>query len=378
MLRAPQHGWRVVEQFIALPTPSRAEVLVPTARRPATAALRRFSNGSGGGARLAAAATALAFSAGAGPLLRGRVSIAVDDSVADAMLPDLVLCHRLRTELRDDRLELAVRMAALRPNGKPVVQALSPDGSAIAFVKVGWNDLTCELVRREAKRVTELTSSAPPRAFRVPRPLWAGAWAGYEVLAVESVDGDPAALEPPLAATAELAAIGGLSRSTLAESGWWTSLRERAGGAGPAAPDGRGRLGRAFAAVERRHGTRELVFGTSHGDWTPWNMAVRDGHLQVWDWERCAAGVPVGIDVAHYLLLVRFRQQHRPIAQAIADAIARVPGMMPEVGADAAAGETIVELELLEMAVRYAEARAVGLNLGPDPFLDALLELTAG
>jgi hypothetical protein len=75
---------------------------------------------------------------------------------------------------------------------------------------------------------------------------------------------------------------------------------------------------------------------------------------------------------------VRFRQQHRPIAQAIADAIARVPGMMPEVGADAAAGETIVELELLEMAVRYAEARAVGLNLGPDPFLDALLELTAG
>lgn len=378
MLRGPQHGWRVVEQFIALPTPSRAEVLVPTSRRPATAALRRFSNGSGGGARVAAAAAALALSAGAAPLLRGRVAIAVDDSVADAMLPDLVLCHRLRRELHDERLVLAVRMAAPRPNGKPVVQALAPDGSAAAFVKVGWNDLTCELVRREAACLAELSGDTPPRSFRIPRPLWAGEWAGHEVLAVEAVDGDPAPLDPPLEATAELAGRNGLTRSALASSGWWQALRGRAGDSGATSADGQSRLGRAFTAIERRHGDRELVFGAGHGDWTPWNMAVRDGTLQVWDWERCATGVPVGIDVAHYVLLVRLRQQHRPLGDALASVLERAPAMMAEVGADASAGQAIVELELLEMAVRYAEARAIGLNVGADPFLDALLELTGG
>ena len=378
MLRGPKHGWRVVEQFIALPTPNRAEVLVPAARRPATAALRRFSNGSGGGARLAAGAAALALSAGASPLLRGRVAIAVDDSVADAMLPDLVLCHRLRCELHDDSLVLAVRMAAPRPNGKPVVQALAPDGSAVAFVKVGWNDLTCELVRGEAQCLAGLTSGEPPHSFSVPRPLWDGAWAEHEILAVEPVDGDPAPLDPPLAATAELAARGGLTRSSLRGSGWWASLQARAGGSGATASDGRSMLGRAFAVVERRHGDRELVFGTGHGDWTPWNMAMRAGTLQVWDWERCADGVPVGLDVAHHLLLVRLRQQHRPMPEAIAGALERLPAMMPEIGADADAGQAIVELEMLEMAVRYAEARATGVNVGPDPFLDALLELTGG
>jgi len=293
--------------------------------------------------------------------------------VTDADLPDLVLTHRLRVELGDERLLVSVRLGALRPNGKPVAQAMSGDGSAAAFVKIGWNDLTRSLVRREAEQLAALWLPAPPRSFSVPRILWAGAWAGHELLAVQPAEGGPAPSQPPLAATAELAARGGLTRSALATSTWWQRVRARAGAAASGADTHR--LQQAIDAVERRHGEDELVFGTAHGDWTPWNMAVRDGRLQVWDWERCATGVPVGLDIAHHLLLVALRRRRRPMPEALAETFERTPALIGQVGAEAAAGVAVVELELLEMAVRFAEARAAGVTVPHDVFLDTLLDL---
>ena len=45
-----------------------------------------------------------------------------------------------------ERVELAVRVGADRPNGKPVVQVMRPSGESLGFGKVGWNDLTRGMV----------------------------------------------------------------------------------------------------------------------------------------------------------------------------------------------------------------------------------------
>ena len=57
------------------------------------------------------------------------------------------------------------------------------------------------------------------------------------------------------------------------------------------------------AGVVGRSGTAVLSYGSWHGDWTPWNMAITHTGLLVWDWERLDHGVPVGFDALPPLAL---------------------------------------------------------------------------
>jgi hypothetical protein len=43
-----------------------------------------------------------------------------------------------------------------------------------------------------------------------------------------------------------------------------------------------------------------LPLGAWHGDWTPWNCAAAGGAVALWDWERFATGVPLGMDALHH------------------------------------------------------------------------------
>jgi len=124
-------------------------------------------------------------------------------------------------------------------------------------------------------------------------------------------------------------------------------------------------------------GDRGLAFGRGHGDWTPWNMSVVEGRLVVWDWERAAAAAPVGIDAAHYCLLVALNARGLARDEAVADTLARAPRVLAGLDVPSADARLIVVLELLEMSVRFAEARAAGVAGLRDRFgvpLAALLE----
>jgi hypothetical protein len=148
-------------------------------------------------------------------------------------------------------------------------------------------------------------------------------------------------------------------------------------------------LGRIDAAdgEEQRHaadriaaasGDRELAFGRGHGDWTPWNMAEVGGRLVVWDWERAAAGVPVGVDAAHYCLLVALNARGLPPEQAVPDTVGRMPRVLAGLEVPASEAGLVVNLELLEMSVRFAEARAAGVTGLRDRFGLALAALLDG
>ena len=365
-------GWRPIERYVILPTARRPQILAPaSAPGPAAAAVTQFSNGAPGRERLAAAAAAAALRAGvAQRLLRGRASIAVAPGVADAELPDLVLSHHLAQALGLARAVLAVRVGAARPNGKPVVQVSAPDGRVVAFAKVGWNELTRALVAAEAGALRELAASQPSE-FTVPELLHAGDWRGTTVTAVvPAIGGRPhVSPEPPPAATRELALGAGLERAPLAESGWWARVLARID-----ASDGAEQR-RAAARIEELAGGRELAFGRGHGDWTPWNMAQVGGRLVVWDWERSASGVPVGVDAAHYCLLVALNARGLPPAKAVADVVERMPGVLAGLDVPADAARLVVMLELLEMSVRFAEAAAAGVTGLRDRFGSALAAL---
>jgi hypothetical protein len=365
-------GWRAIERYLALPSARRPQILAPVAApRPAAAAITQFSNGAPARARLAAAVAATAVRAGvAQRLLRGRASIFVAPGVGDAELPGLVLSHHLAAALGLPRVDLAVRVGAARPNGKPVVQVSAPDGRIVAFAKVGWNELTRRLVAAEAQALREL-AAASPAAFAVPELLYAGDWNGAAVTAVvPALGGRPhASPDPPAAATRELALGGAVERAPLAESAWWRRLLGRIDGS-----DGEEQR-RAAGRIAAACGERELAFGRGHGDWTPWNMADAGGRLAVWDWERATADAPVGVDAAHYCLLVALNARGLPPEKAVPDTVGRLPRVLQGLDVPASDARLVVSLELLEMSVRFAEARAAGVTGLRDRFGLALAAL---
>jgi hypothetical protein len=106
-------------------------------------------------------------------------------------------------------------------------------------------------------------------------------------------------------------------------------------------------------------------------------MAEVGGRLVVWDWERAATGSPVGMDAVHYCLLVALNARGLERDKAVADTIERAPHVLGQLEAAASDARLVVALELLEMSVRFAEARAAGVTGLRDRFgvpLAALLE----
>jgi hypothetical protein len=366
-------GFRAVDTYVCVPHARRPLLLLPDgAGRAAGRALERFAQGSGAPARVAAGMASAGIRAGGLRVIpRSRVALWVEAGTPSGRLPDLVLRAHLERVLERERVFLAVRVGAVRPNGKPVVQVLDPSGEALGFCKIGWNDLTRPLVAREGEALAELAGGT--RGFSAPRPIWRGEWQGHELLLVEPIaqTGRPTGPEPPVEATREVADLGGRTRGRLAESGWWAGVRARL-----AAVDHR-QLAADADRLANRFGAVELAFGGCHGDWTPWNMTRVNGRLMVWDWERFAHGAPVGEDAVHYAFMVWLRQRKRPPAEAERHVLDVVPPLLEAIGADPAQGELLLMLHQLEMGIRFAEARAAGVTVRHDLFADGLHTLLA-
>jgi hypothetical protein len=370
---APPPGFRCVDAYVVLPSLRRPGMLVPTrSRRGAAAAARQYLLLPGRKGTAATSAAAAALRSGLPQRLgRSRLGVHVAAGVSEGELPDLVLRHRLAGLLGTSEVELVVRVGANRPNGKPVVQVGEPAGRVLAYAKVGWNELTRPLVAAEAEALASFAARPdPPRTFQVSRLLHALEWQGNTVTVVEPlVGGAPvAASDPPRDATHELALGGIVTRSTLAESDWWADVRARISAVGAD-------LDAAADAIAAEAGETLLGFGRGHGDWTPWNMRRLDGRLVVWDWERSREGVPVGIDAVHYGLLVALNARKLPPPHAVADTLERTPGWLAGLDQPAEAARVVVCLELLEMSLRYAEARTAGVTLRSDRFGIALHRL---
>src|SRR5690606_3700758 len=158
-----------------------------------------------------------------------------------------------------------------------------------------------------------------------------------------------------------------------AASPYWAALRDRVAGLpGEAA----GRLRAALAGIGERHGDTEVVFGSWHGDFTPWNIGGADGALLVWDWERFTTGVPVGFDALHHRLQRAVSDPAADPAEAAAGCVrdaattlapfaARQAPAEPAWAEPAQAG-LVARLYLAELAARYLADRQAeaGARLG--------------
>lgn len=246
-----------------------------------------------------------------------------------------------------------------RVNQKPVLQVFGLDGALLGYAKVGHNALTAALVRREAESLTSI-SGHQPRSFRAPRLLHHGQWAGLEVLLISPLSSDAGQPVPPatrLAAMREVAGLSGPRSATLAESAFWSRLRDAAHLLPGASDDTR--LLVAVDTIERSYGDVHVSLGGWHGDWGPWNMGMDGEVLQLWDWERYDAEVPIGFDALHFIAQ-SVRPGERDERRQEESFLRSVPGALSELDVGADHHDLTLRLYLLEMAVRYVDALTHG------------------
>ncbi len=374
-------GHHAILSFRALPRASRPYVLVPEGSpRSAAEALRRLGNPAGKGKRFAEALLATGMATGLPlRLLPGRLHLSVADG-SDAEELETIADH-LQEVLGIENLSVAVILGqSRRPNRKPVLRLVGRTGETVAFAKVGWNELSRELVRNEGAVLRALSiDPSRPSSFDVPSVLHAGVWRGMELLVVSAAprdhwwhDGPP--IDLPVSATREVAELGIGVRAPLAESGYWRRTMERIDRTDNDS-DGGKTLRIAANRIGNDDGATEMMFGRWHGDWTPWNMSVVDGRLFVWDWERSEEDVPIGLDAAHFDFDVRAKIMGDPPDRAIRTSLLRMGRVLQKLGIDRSLAPLLARLHLVEMNLRFQEGQAIGLEVRDAMYLSALREL---
>lgn len=251
---------------------------------------------------------------------------------------------------RDD-IVIAGVLGPVRPNLKPVLQVFDESGATLAFVKIGWNDLTRRLVTHEHDVLVSLrpdsTMSVPQAIARCevgaavglvlsPLPLWHFGRRPHDAPA-GSVIAAIATLRGPMVER-------GLSDSTFVQS-LATVADESTTGAAT--------LRRALDRVLADIGSTTLRFGASHGDFSPWNTLRTGGHIAIWDWERFRADVPVGLDLIHYITQQQARRPLESLPAVATGDFGAAQSALAELGVARNMVDAFVTLYYADLLTRY-------------------------
>jgi hypothetical protein len=373
---APPVDADVLGELAVVPPRGTGRFLVPTAS-PAAAArsLTAFNRLRPWRRRASRAAIAATLRIGlGGPLLSRRVVVRGRAGDATSDLADRWLVEHLRQVLGEPELLVAAGLRAGDTFAKPVLQLFRPDGTPVAYAKVGWNDVTRPRVRTEADVLAGWpTEGRGVPGVMVPRLLHAGEWAGRVVAVTAPLPADARRLRrsdpAPALAAAAVPAAGPVTTDALAASPYWKGLVDDAEHLGAGPFRSAGALRRAVEQVAAGDVDVEVRLGRWHGDWVTWNLAMADGQLWAWDWEYSDPSVPVGLDVVHHLFQESFVGRGRPAAEALVEAAVGAGELLPALGLSRSATEVTVALHRAELARRDAAAEALGAD--PDPRLDA-------
>jgi hypothetical protein len=251
---------------------------------------------------------------------------------------------------------VSTRFGPRRANRKPVLQLLDGRGRCVAFVKVSIDAITRELVRAETAALRSLAGLdlAP---VRLPAVRYAGRWHdGAELLVVEALPvwqpetaNEKVKKATRLSAMRAVARAGGTHSTPPGQSAYLAALAARIDRLGdhPCVQALRGAVDTARASE------RPIAFGAWHGDWNGGNMAVRDGQVLLWDWERYATGVPIGFDALHFELQRAVSARGLAVVDAAIQMRARADDVLAPFGVDARDAITVWSLYAAEIATRY-------------------------
>jgi hypothetical protein len=332
--------------YAVLPRRSRPRYLVPVDGRHARGAHIRPGAGTAQAATRLALRTALR--TGIGRVLPDR--LLVDDG--DPHHPGLR--RHLATLLDRDDIDLAIALGAPRPNRKPVVQAIGADGVTVAWVKIGADPHTDELVAHEIDAIQAVAGRDP--SVVTPPLLASGTWQGHPLLALGHIAMRESAAGLDLPPSAIRAIAGPTADSDVLDSAWWRALE--------AAPDADGAVATLLAALRPDVAGRRWAFGRWHGDLAPWNATWEGDRLLAWDWERSHTPVPLGLDLFHNRVQVAVVRDGVGVPDALRAAAAAETETLVALGYAADDAPLLARAYAVTLRSRYASDALHG-PLGP-------------
>ena len=357
-------GARVLERYAVVPSTTRPRMLLPVVGRAAWAAAKGGRATRSPSASRQRVAAGLAARAGVGRAAFDRLTVLVTD---DPGVVEDGLAGALGRTVGQEVL-LAVNVRPPSPYRKPVAQAVTSDGRVLAYAKISCNDLTAANVEAEARA---LVAAAEIRAVRAPALLALTAWRERPVLVTAPMPAtlrrlDPRRSVPPPAATGAVAGLFGISQMPYGSGPIRARLVARFGDAreSGALPEVAGALGDLLDAADACGGV-PLTVGAWHGDWSPWNLAWQGSQLWAWDWEYARADVPLGLDLPHFGFQTAFIGARRGLAVSFGSARTAAAAGLGALGVEGAARELTFALHVAEVALRYLEAEAQGVEANP-------------
>jgi hypothetical protein len=269
------------------------------------------------------------------------------------------------SEILESECWLSCTSGPLRPNRKPVVRAVAGSGKILSVAKLGWDDLTAQLVKTEGEALRRV-QRCEFDSIVVPATIDRHDWRSNQLLVVSALPIDERVVpsgnpEPTMASLAEVSSLDRATVSSITETSFWERIVTRVND-----------VARFDQFVDV---ATELDIGGSHGDWSPWNtQALRDGRLLVWDWERYATDVPVGLDVVHFLFQVeRFIEKRNP-AMARPHVIDQARLLLPKLDVSPDLAGHLTDLYLIEALARNDESSLAGqLSKRRESLLEALI-----
>jgi hypothetical protein len=336
--------------FLVVPNAARPALVLPrTPRHVSAAALRNYKASATGRARLKLRALAFAVRLGLAEVLPDRIRIA--GRPAD---PEAGIDTYLSSVLKRD-LSVCLYIGPSRAVEKPILQLLSSEGATFGFTKIGVNELTRSLVRRESENL-EFLATKDFRALTAPKILHRSQWRGNEVLVQEALSSDtPHPVDDQLLdrAMLELATSRGRNRSALSASSYWIRLQKRISALEPT--EYSLLLEDAIARIDRAAGDCALDFGSWHGDWAPWNMTQSADRILVWDWEHFEPDVPLGFDAVHCRISRTVVYAAATPRSAVTAAGREAAELLAPFGVEPSEAALVVTLYVIDIATRYLQ-----------------------
>ena len=364
----PPAGWVAVERYLVLPNLRQPRFLVPVPnRRTAVAALLRYGRLRPARTRLARAALGSALRVGIpGRVLGDHLTVAVRADLPAAARRRALLVEHLGNELGGQTLVAAIGVGRPDPNTKPTLQLFDLAGKPRGYAKIGWNDATRFLVQTEIGALQRLERAGLTMPSR-PALRYAGTWGALAIAVTAplppSVRQHPATDRPDPTAIAAVAASGDLRSSPLGQSEFWRRVCAEAAAIAVASdlPSvERDAVARAVATLGARAGEVSMQFGAAHGDWVFWNLAYDEDRLFAWDWEHAMEEAPLGFDAVHFEFHREFTWYGRTAEHAEAVAAHATPPVLAALGVPRDQHRLVLELFLLETALRAERMRQRG------------------
>lgn len=288
-----------MDSLVIIPDVKAPRIIVPAGQRSAaSSSLQRYSADLGLRQRVQrlVASTTIRLWGPRAPI--ARYQLVLNSGINQGLIAHL-------SQILGQPVTFSMTIGNARANQKPILQLFSVRGKSLGFAKVGTNEFTAELVRKEAENLRSLNTMRL-KHLSTPSVLRSGRWHELELLVMTTLPST--ALSPAnrlnrlrLQAEEELAAVFAQGTKTLRESAWFRRLLASTQEYQSASPLWV-RWQQAMELLARNHGLESLEFTASHGDWTAWNMADYHGRLQVWDWERFIHDVPAGFDQLHFAI----------------------------------------------------------------------------